>query len=118
MRRTQRLRSARDFRRVREAGRTWAHTVLVLSAAPNRYGRTRCGIVVRKSLGNAVQRNRLKRRVREAVRQIYAEIISGWDVIFIVRTPLITATYDQLCGAIRRLLTQANLLRLDDQDRP
>ena len=85
MRRALRLRSSRDFGRVRVRGKTWAHRLLVLGAAPNRLKHSRCGIVVGRTLGGAVQRNRMKRRVREALRLAIAHIEPGWDLVFIVR---------------------------------
>lgn len=109
MRRAYRLRSPRDFRRVREGGKTWAHRLLVLGVAPNRSKRSRCGIVVSRSLGGAVQRNRLKRRVREAVRQIVPHIAPGWDLVFIVRAGVNTAEWDSLCEAVRSLLSRASV---------
>lgn len=109
MQRLQRLRSARDFRRVREGGRSWANPLLVLGALPNRSVPTRCGFVVSKAQGNAVERNRLKRRVREAVRLIYQHIVPGWDVVFVVRKGVATAPWPQLQQAVQTVLLQAKL---------
>jgi ribonuclease P protein component len=95
MQRTQRLRSARDFRRVREHGRSWAHPLLVLGALPNRGQHTRCGFVVR--------------RVRESVRLVYDQIGPGWDVVFIIRNGVAAASWEQLQQAVQTLLRKANL---------
>ncbi|MCA0352182.1 MAG: ribonuclease P protein component [Chloroflexi bacterium] len=116
MQRSQRLRSPRDFRRVREGGRTWSNPLLVLSVAPARANRVRCGIVVRKSLGTAVERNRYKRQVREATRLVYDQIRPGWDVIFIVRAGFRTAAWEQIQQAVSRLLQQAQLWH--DREQP
>lgn len=111
MQRSQRLRQARDFRRVREGGRSWPHSLLILGVTPNRTQNTRCGFVVSKALGNAVKRNRLKRRVREAVRLVYGQIKPGWDVVFVVRKGVATASWEQLQRAVHQLLTKANVWR-------
>ncbi len=94
---------------MREGGRSWAHPLLVLGSLPNRSVQTRCGFVVSKAQGNAVERNRLKRRVREAVRLIYQYIVPGWDVVFVVRKGVATAPWPQLQHAVQTLLLQAKL---------
>ena len=68
VRRSQRLRRPDQFARVRRERKSWAHRLLILNVARNRTGRTRCGFVVGKQIGKAHDRNRAKRRVREAVR--------------------------------------------------
>ncbi len=96
---------------MREGGRSWANPLLVLGALPNRSVPTRCGFVVSKAQGNAVERNRLKRRVREAVRLIYQHIVPGWDVVFVVRKGVATAPWPQLQQAVQTVLLQAKLWR-------
>ena len=68
MQRDRRIRKSQDFFRVSTDGRSWADHRLVLRAAPNESSTTRYGFVVRKSIGSAVARNRLKRRLRARVR--------------------------------------------------
>jgi ribonuclease P protein component len=42
---------------------------------------SRCGISVKKALGNAVVRNRIRRRIREILWRNRTEIPSGWDIV-------------------------------------
>ncbi|HWP28147.1 MAG TPA: ribonuclease P protein component, partial [Chloroflexota bacterium] len=67
MKRAQRLRKAADFERVRAQRRSWAHPLLVLYAAENGLRMSRIGVIVGRQVGKAVVRNRVKRRIREAV---------------------------------------------------
>ncbi len=111
MQREHRLRSNADFGRVRRQGRTQAHPLLVLSYLPNDLEYSRFGFVVGGRLGKAATRNRIKRRMREAVRIRLQkkEIARGWDIVFIARNPIVTASFQQVDEAIGLLLCRADL---------
>jgi ribonuclease P protein component len=109
MRRGQRLQRPEQFQRVRRAGKSWSHPLCMLNAAPNRVGRTRCGFVVGKQLGKAHDRNRAKRRMREAVRLQYDRIRAGYDLVFVVRAPVLSAPFATIQHAVADLLQRAGL---------
>jgi ribonuclease P protein component len=112
VKRAQRLRTGADFQRVRAARRSWAHPLLVLYAAPNELGVSRLGVSVGKRVARqAVVRNRVRRRVREAVRLRYARLAPGHDLLFIARTPGAEASWAELSGAVEQLLHRARLLQ-------
>lgn len=110
MQRASRLRTNADFRRVRARGRSWAHPLLVLYTAPNEIESTRIGISVSRRVGKAVMRNRVRRRIREAVRPLLADLAVGRDLLFIARPPAATADWSRLGGAVLELLRRASLL--------
>ena len=56
-------------------------------------------------MGKAVVRNRIKRRMREAVRLSLAGLTPGWDVVFNPRRGVLDAGFDRLMGEIGRLFT-------------
>ncbi|MBI2856627.1 MAG: ribonuclease P protein component, partial [Chloroflexi bacterium] len=70
---------------------------------------------VGKRAGNAVVRNTIKRRTREAVR--HTPIKGGWDIVFIARNRAKEADYRQLEASVRKLLHRAELLA-DDPSQP
>jgi ribonuclease P protein component len=107
--RNQRLRRPDQFARVRRERKSWAHRLLILNAARNRTGRTRCGFVVGKQIGKAHDRNRAKRRVREAVRLVYPRLAAGWDLVFVVRAPVAEASFGALAAAVEDLLRRAGV---------
>ena len=111
MKRAQRLRSAADFARVRErAPRAWAHPLLVLYAAPNDLAHTRVGITVSGRVGKAVVRNKVRRRIREAVRLLLPRLLVGHDLVFIARPASATAGWSELRQAVELVLGRDRLL--------
>ena len=109
MERKHRLTRSIDFKRVRRTGKSHAHPLAVLVYLPNDLGTTRIGISAARSLGNAVQRNRAKRRLREALRECLPEIPAGWDIIVIARPEIVDAEWTRIRNGIRKLLKQSKL---------
>jgi ribonuclease P protein component len=79
-----------------------------MRAVPNDLGLSRYGFSVTKKVGKAVQRNRLKRLLREIMRQ--QPLRPGWDIVFIVRPVAVNADYHALETAVGDLLARARLL--------
>lgn len=104
------VRKDRRFQEIRRQGRSYTNELLVLCALPNQLGYSRFGFAVNSRVGPAVVRNRIKRRLREAVRLQMAQIASGWDIILIARRPIRTADYFQMEAACARLFRRAHLL--------
>lgn len=110
MKRAHRLRRPQQFQRVRREGRTIYHPLLQLNVAANRHTHTRCGFVVTRRLGTAVQRNRARRRIREAVRLVFDHIVVGMDLVFVVRSAEVTTVpFPTLQATVEQLLRRANL---------
>ena len=68
-----------QFRRVFDARQSIANDCLILYGARNDLDCSRLGLAVSKKVGNAVVRNRWKRRIREAFRLQQNELPVGWD---------------------------------------
>jgi ribonuclease P protein component len=108
VKREQRLRTAAEFRRVRDlAPRGWPHRLLVLYAAPNELDRTRVGITVSGRVGNAVMRNKVRRRLREAMRARQPRLRAGLDLVISARNPSADASWAELCEALDRVLSRS-----------
>ena len=63
-----------------------------------------------RRIGKAVVRNRVRRRLREAVRLRWPELAGGTDLLFIARGPSAAADWLALRGAVDELLRRARLL--------
>jgi len=111
MRKELRLRRRRDFDAVFRRGRSWHNELLVLRALPNSLEHNRYGFVTPKRLGGAVIRNRLRRRLREAIRVLPTNC--GWDVVVSPKAPAANANFQQLNRAVVDLLARAGILAED-----
>ena len=82
----QTLKENKDFRRLYYRGKSEASPVLVTYAMKNRRGGCFYGITTSKKIGGAVQRNRARRVIRVAFRNIEPLIEGSWDFVFVART--------------------------------
>ena len=94
-RRSRLLRSA-DFDHTLRAGRRASSDYLALFVSDNELGRPRVGLAVSKKLGNAVVRNRIKRRLRELVRPLVTRAKGGRDVVIVARARAVNAEFARL----------------------
>lgn len=106
-----RLTRPKDFARVRRFGRSSGSQLLVLYVLPTRSPDTRVGFSVSKRVGKATIRNRVKRRMREAVRHQLCRVPAGSDLVFIARPAAAEATYGQIAETIDYLLRKSGTIR-------
>ncbi len=114
MARVWRLRPRGEFERIRQNGRSWPHRFFVLIVLPHPdrpQAAPRVGVAAGKKLGNAAARNRFKRKLREAVRQVYPNIQSNIDVILIARAPISDASVAQIAAALAETLHRSGVWR-------
>lgn len=118
MERRNRLSENQRFRQVRQSGESYSHPLMVLVVLPNNLPESRCGFAVSRRVGNAVVRNRAKRRLREAVRSFWDVVVPGKDLVWIARPSVADAAFTDLQAACARLLGRAHLLQNDTQKTP
>ncbi len=73
---------------------------------PNGGAESRFGASVKRALGTAVERNRIRRRIREVVRLGRQEIAPGWDIVIHPRRTVATADFAALSRELLDLLKQ------------
>jgi ribonuclease P protein component len=71
---------------------------------PNALGLSRFGWSIKKALGSAVRRNRIRRRLREILRLHLQEIAQGWDIVIHPRSSVATADFLALTRELLKLL--------------
>ena len=111
-RRDVRLRSRHEFQAVNEHGRRVATRFMVLIGQPNALDRDRLGIIASRRFGNAVMRNRAKRRLREVFRRQEPDVAAArghrpLDLVVIPRRDLLkvslTVVEAEYRAALRKL---------------
>ncbi|HEX78727.1 MAG TPA: ribonuclease P protein component [Dehalococcoidia bacterium] len=93
---------------VHKSGSLWSGNLLVIKALPNGFSYNRFGFIVGKKVGKAVARNRVKRLLREIMRQTKAK--PGWDIVFIARPDAEKAGFTELKSQTCKLLFKAGLI--------
>jgi ribonuclease P protein component len=108
-----RLKVRADFLRVAAARRSAARPGVVLQAAPAPYPAAgdgpavRVGFTASRRVGNAVARNRAKRRLRAAATEVLARAgVPGADYVLIARAATSARPYAQLIGDLEGALRQ------------
>ncbi|MFH2104529.1 MAG: ribonuclease P protein component [Chloroflexota bacterium] len=104
-----RLIRSSDFKRVRRSGKSYAHPLVVLYVHVSERTGTRLGVAAGRTIGNAVQRNRAKRLLREAARDLVRRLAPGFDLLLIARSPLPESTFSQTRDALAQLFGRAGL---------
>ncbi len=107
-----RLRARSEFALVQKHGRRVAAKYMTVLALPNSLDRDRLGIIASRRLGNAVTRNRAKRRIRELFRHQHPDTaaergVTPLDVVVVARREVASADFEALTadfhGALGRL---------------
>lgn len=105
-----RLTRSIDFTRVRNQGKSFAHPLVVLVKLRSAEDRPRVGLSTSRAVGNAVQRNRAKRLLRESVRPSIPLLLPGWDLVLIARSKMVKASFQETKKAVDELFRRAGLL--------
>ncbi len=107
----------RDSRLVRRAeydavyreGRRRSSREFAVFLRPNGMELSRFGWSIKKALGSAVKRNRMRRRIREIIRLRRQEIAPGWDIVIHPRSTVATANFSSLSEELLKMLPRASV---------
>jgi ribonuclease P protein component len=112
--RAYRLRHRQDFQQVYQKGRRRVSTYLsvnVLPSSPQPQGRSgslppsRFGIVISKKVSKkAVVRNRVKRRLKGALRELKSQLAPGLMAVIVCRSEITGCDYDEILRELKKLL--------------
>lgn len=106
---TEHLTKKKEFEKVFNDGKVFKNAKIVFYVIANNYEYSRLGLVVSKKVGNAVQRNRVKRLLRETYRLNKHLLTANVDVIAIPRRPFTTdLKLSDIENEFKKLLNQIN----------
>ncbi len=100
------IKKRRDFLAMRDAEKSHAASFLMLARAnPENGSGSRLGLTVTKKFGGAVIRNRIRRRLRAAAREIFPQNAApGTDYVLVARRAAYDRKYDALLDDMKRAL--------------
>ena len=105
------IRLNRDFQRIYRKGRYAVSKGLVIYMQPNPLRINRIGITASKKYGKSVQRNRIRRLIRESYRTLQDKIKPGYDFIIVARKADENKPgYHQILKEMRYLLKKLNVI--------
>lgn len=108
---TKGLKKDSDFRKVYKYGKSVANKYLVMYILNNKLEYSRLGISVSKKVGNSTVRNKVKRRIREAYRNLIDENVkSGYDIVFIARVSSKDVDYKAIEKSVLFLSKKSNII--------
>ena len=114
MKRAVTLKENYEFRRLYKKGDSAVDRCMVVYCRKNNLGRNRFGFVSSVKLGNAVVRNRCRRRLREVSRLNADRLAVGYDIILVARTRTVSAPFSELMTAYIRLAKKLSLLKKEE----
>ena len=112
--RERRLRKREDFQRVLSFGRSRADNYLVLKLVEGTGTISRIGLVTSKKVGGAVERNRVRRKLREIFRVTTVKPVT--DLVFIARSSSAKAPFATLEISVKGLLKRAGLVVTENEE--
>lgn len=98
-----------EFTRAYRRGKSFVHPFLVTYVFPRRSGKVRVGITSSKKIGGAVQRNRARRVLREALWSQLEADAGPYDIVLVARGATAAQKSYKVAKVLRRHLTAAGV---------
>ncbi len=106
-----RLKTKKQLDQVFSKGKGFREGFLFLKVAPNNFNVSRFGFIVGKNFSKkAAVRNKIKRRLREAIRTRISKTKKGFDAVFVVKPTSVKSDYSEVIHIVDILLKRSNLI--------
>lgn len=106
-----RLKKNKDFQMVYRQKKSFVGKYLVLYIRKNGLNDVRFGFSVSKKIGIAVERNKIKRKLREICRLNLTSFAPGYDLIFVARGKIKGISYQLVEQEIEKLCLKAGVIK-------
>lgn len=107
-----RVKKSEEFEKIIKHKRFFADPAVVLYTKKKSSENSRVGITVKKKIGNAVVRNKVKRQVRMIVQEIY-DFNENFDSILLIKEKFVENDYLTNKKTIERLYIRAKQVKID-----
>jgi ribonuclease P protein component len=105
----EKLKKSWQFSKIYKEGEKYFSNLFILYVMPNNTQENRLGLTVTKKVGISVQRNRIKRVIREVFRSLEG-ITPGNDLVVVARKAAVNLRYSQARDSLTYLLYRARIL--------
>ena len=99
-----------EFRRAYNKGEALVSPYFVAYVFKTKGNKLRLGITVSKKLGCAVKRNRAKRVISAAFREIASQLSGGYDFVIVARSKILCAKSNEVAFILKKQLKKAGIL--------
>lgn len=103
------LKKAREIKEVFKKGRSFVNPCFVLYVLPNGKNYNKVAFCVGKTAGKAVIRNQIRRRTREAFRQVEEGVFTGYNLVIIARPGVDKKDFELLKSFLKKIFLQAGI---------
>jgi len=99
-----------EFKRLYNKGKNTASKFVAVYCLKNRHPGNRLGVTVSSKLGGAVERNRIRRRLKEVYRLNEGSIQTGYDIVIVARQRSRVAKWKELEESVLSLFGKLGIL--------
>lgn len=110
----ERLKKSWEFQRAYKKGKKYWDAYFVVYVYNTQLRQPRLGITVSKKVGKSVQRNRVKRLIREAFRMLKLELQQHYDIVVVGRNAACRLSAHQARDSLHKLFNRASILKKVD----
>jgi len=108
------LKKNHEFRKLYSKGKSIAAKCVVVYCRRNNSSENRLGITVSTKIGGAVQRNRIRRRLKEIYRLNESLLSAGYDIVLVARTRSRFAGYKEIEHSVLNLFKHLGIIKSGD----